>query len=203
MATSTAAPDAITLLKADHRRVDALFDQILATTGFEIADRKGALLREITAELSRHAAVEEQFLYPTIRTALPEGRDLEREAVDEHQQIKDTLHALRRLDPTSAEFDDRVKALVETVRHHVGEEEGDLLPRLAASVGEGRLRSIGIAMRTAKHVAPTRPHRHSPNRPPGNLVVGPLAGILDRGRDLAGGVAGIAGAVIGRVRRRS
>jgi hypothetical protein len=37
----------------------------------------------------------------------------------------------------------------------------------------------------AKKVAPTHPHPHAPNSPPGNLAVGPVLALVDRVRDAA------------------
>jgi len=53
-------PDAIALLKADHRKVEDLFEK------FEKArsDRKEALAKQICTELSVHATIEEEIFYP-------------------------------------------------------------------------------------------------------------------------------------------
>ena len=54
-------PDAIALIKQDHRHVEALFER------FEKArdeDRKKALAREICTELTIHAMIEEEIFYP-------------------------------------------------------------------------------------------------------------------------------------------
>ncbi len=46
------------------------------------------------------------------------------------------------------------------------------------------LEKMGTLLETAKTTAPTYPHSHSPNTPPGNLIVGPVAAFMDRLRDL-------------------
>jgi hypothetical protein len=45
------------------------------------------------------------------------------------------------------------------------------------------LNELGDAMATAKKTAPTRPHPRSPDEPPGNLVAGSGAALLDRAID--------------------
>lgn len=37
----------------------------------------------------------------------------------------------------------------------------------------------------AKDAAPTHPHPHAPDTPPGNVVLGPVAALVDRVRDAA------------------
>jgi hypothetical protein len=39
-------------------------------------------------------------------------------------------------------------------------------------------------MAAAKSTAPTRPHPHAPAAPPGNLLAGPVAAVVDRVRDV-------------------
>jgi len=56
--------DAIALLKADHRKVEDLFDEFEAAKG---AARKQALVEKICAELSAHTVIEEEIFYPACR----------------------------------------------------------------------------------------------------------------------------------------
>ena len=79
--------------------------------------------------------------------------------------------------------------LIENVRHHVEEEEHEFFPMVRDELGRNALGDLGDAMATAKKAAPTHPHPRSPDTPPGNLVVGPAAGIADRVGDTVSGVA--------------
>lgn len=174
------AADAITLLTEDHRRVDELFDEYRQASD---PDTKERLVRTLVSELSIHAAIEEQFLYPVVREVLPDGDELADESLDEHQQVKDVLAALERLGVESPEFEAKMDELIDDVRHHVSEEEQELFPKLRQAVGESRLVQMGRALAVGKAMAPTHPHPELPNRPPANLVVGPVAGVADRVRD--------------------
>lgn len=175
-----AAVDAITLLIEDHRRVDALFDEYRDATDSATKER---LVRTIISELSIHAAIEEQFLYPVVREVVSGGEELAEESLDEHQQVKDVLAALERLGVDDPEFEAQMNALIDDVRHHVGEEESELFPKLREAVSQEQLVQMGRALAAGKAMAPTRPHPELPNRPPANFVVGPVAGVADRVRD--------------------
>lgn len=49
------------------------------------------------------------------------------------------------------------------------------------------LNELGDKVRTAKKTAPTRPHPSAPDTPPGNKLLGPGVGLMDRARDLLTG----------------
>jgi hemerythrin superfamily protein len=173
--------DAISLTLQDHREVDALFSKYESLTGD--GRQKRDIVHQIIRELSIHAAIEEQFLYPTMRNNLPDGERLVQEAIQEHQEAKEVLNSLDRMTPDESGYDQRVRSLIQDVRHHVQEEEGELLPKLRAAVSQERLDQLGEAMESGKRLAPTRPHPRAPASPPGNLVAGPAAAALDRVRD--------------------
>ena len=69
---------------------------------------------------------------------------------------------------------------MESVRHHVEEEEKDLFPKVAKALGKPRLNELGDALEAAKKTAPTRPHPRMPDEPPGNILATPGAAIMDK-----------------------
>src|SRR5215210_6185213 len=95
MTDTTTQPDAIQLLTTDHGDVEAMFRQI---ESLPEGDARQNIVQDVIRELSVHAAIEEQVLYPTMRKALPDGETLVQEAIDEHQAVKETLAAIERAD---------------------------------------------------------------------------------------------------------
>jgi hemerythrin superfamily protein len=179
MTDTTTTPDAIQLLTADHTDVEQLFLQIESSPAGEAGDD---IVGNVVRELSVHAAIEEQVLYPAMRKALPDGETLVQEAIDEHQEVKETLAAIERA-TTAAERRRLLDGLIADVRHHVEEEETELFPKLRASVASQELQDMGTKLAAAKKVAPTHPHPNAPNTPPGNVVAGAAAAVMDRARD--------------------
>jgi hemerythrin-like domain-containing protein len=177
--SETTTQNAIELLTTDHAEVEEMFRQIESLA--EGAARSEAVAGVIR-ELSVHAAVEEQVLYPAMRKALPDGDHLVQEAIEEHQAVKESLAAIERAD-SPAERDPHLVSLIGTVRHHVDEEETELFPKLRASITTSELQDLGAQLASAKKLAPTHPHPHAPNTPPGNLVGGVAAGVMDKARD--------------------
>jgi len=171
----------IELLSQDHAEVDALFRQVDQASSPEQIEE---LSKQIVRELSVHAAVEEQFVYPTLRAKVDDGNDLADEAIDEHQDIKRNLADLEKLDAGSPEHRKTLDELIRNVRHHVEEEEGELFTELRAALDESTLEKLGTLCEQAKKVVPTHPHPLVPGTATAQLVAGPWASMVDRVRDL-------------------
>ncbi len=111
--------DAVSLLKADHRKVEALFES------FEKArdsDRKEKIVTQICTELTIHAMIEEEIFYPAC-TGQVKDDDLIDEAYVEHDGAKVLISELSKSDPGNEFYDAKVKVLSEMIKHHVKEEE--------------------------------------------------------------------------------
>lgn len=110
--------DAIALLKADHRKVEGLFEDFEKARG---PDRKQALARQICTELKVHTAIEEEIFYPAFRGKIEE--DILNEAWVEHDGAKVLVNDIEAGGPDDDYYDAKVKVLSEEIKHHVQEEE--------------------------------------------------------------------------------
>jgi hypothetical protein len=110
--------DAIALLKADHRKVEELFEKFENAKG---AAAKRNLVEQICTELSVHATIEEEIFYPACNGDVEE--DLLNEAYVEHDGAKVMIAELLGSDPSHEFYDAKVKVLAEEIKHHVKEEE--------------------------------------------------------------------------------
>jgi hemerythrin superfamily protein len=180
--------DAITMLKDDHHAVEKLFKRFEKAGDRAYVEKRDIVDRIIEA-LSIHAAIEEQLFYPVTRETVPETDDIVLESIEEHHVVKWLLSELETMDPRDERFDAKVTVLIENVRHHVEEEEQDYFPKVRDELGRNALSDLGDAMEAAREVAPTHPHPRSPQVPPGNLVIGTVAGAADRIGDTVSGVA--------------
>jgi hemerythrin superfamily protein len=171
-------PDAIVLLKNDHKTVEKLFKQF-EKAGDNAHKTKRDIVDKIIEELSIHAAIEEQHFYPTIREKAPDISDDVLEGLEEHHLVKWTLSELTNMSPQAERFDAKVTVLIEMVRHHVEEEEGDMFPKVREAMGRKDLQELGDTMEKAKAISPKLPHPKAPDTPPGNLIAGPTAAAVD------------------------
>jgi hemerythrin superfamily protein len=177
------AADAIALLKRDHRDVERLFKRF-EKAGDNARKEKGRLVASMIEALSRHAAIEEMVFYPAVRRGIPRQEPTVLEALEEHHVVKWLLSELEGMDSEAERFTAKVTVLIESVRHHVKEEEGDLFPKVRAKMARRELLDLGAALRAAKRRAPSHPHPRSPDTPPGNIVVGGAVAVMDKARDV-------------------
>ena len=116
--------DAITLLKSDHKAVAKLFREYKSAR----PARRSKIVARVIEELSIHAAIEEQVFYPAVREEVPDLEDDILESFEEHHVLKWTLAELSAIGPDDERYDAKVTVMMEQVRHHVAEEEGDWFP---------------------------------------------------------------------------
>ncbi|MHB8670298.1 MAG: hemerythrin domain-containing protein [Acidimicrobiales bacterium] len=162
--------DAITLLREDHKAVKRLFAR------FEKAHRAGnhkemgAAVQEMISELSRHASIEETVFYPAVRAAVPDASDELDESLEEHHIVKWTLSELDGMSPGQDRFVAKVTVLIESVQHHVEEEEGELFPMVRGAMGRKELADVGARLEQARRRAPRHPNPRAADEPPRRLA---------------------------------
>ena len=173
--------DPVKIIKQDHRTVKSLFRQ------FERADRradKQKLAEEIIEELSIHATIEEQLVYPLLREA---EKRLERpvlNALEEHHAAKLVLAELDKMKVDDERYDAKMHVVREAVEMHIDEEEETLLPRLDKILDDDMRSTLAEAMIAAKSSVPNHPHPAAPDTPPAGMIAGLVAKVMDAGKDM-------------------
>jgi hemerythrin superfamily protein len=170
-------PDVFAVLTEDHRKVESLFSQFEQT-----GDPETALA--ICRELTIHALVEEEMVYPVLANKV--GTRLADEARREHNEAKVLISQIEsgvgRGDDVSA----LVQQLQRDVQHHVHEEESELFPKMESefpkmtgTMGEEVVRrkeALQAQMREAEDVSqPPSSVGNKATTAPGS-VRGPAAG---------------------------
>lgn len=131
-------PDIVEVIKAQHRQVEELLDR--AQEGGPDA---GALLQQVSDLLLPHSQAEESFVYPTIRDRRQDQAEEVHDSVAEHQHIEGLLAELVQEGPDSPGYDGKLAGMVGELRHHVEEEEQDLLPVLEKSLSAEEREEMG------------------------------------------------------------
>ncbi len=173
--------DLVDVVIQDHRDVERAFGEY-EKGGLSDRQRR-ELVDHIITELVRHSVAEEQYLYPAARKALPNGDQIVDHEIREHAEAETVMKQLERAEPSDPEFDRLTRKLIADIRHHVEDEEADLLPLMRRSCSAEELVDLGNKIKSAKELAPTRPHPAAPDTPPANVVLDPGTGMIDRLRD--------------------
>ncbi len=139
--------NAIELLKADHKVVSGLFQKVDATEESE----HPALFEQIKAELEIHAHIEEAIFYPPlIEKGDKELSDLTKEGIEEHHEVKIFLREISALADETDKFEPKLTVLIENVKHHVMEEEGEMFKMVADQFDAAQLEEWGAQMEAEK-----------------------------------------------------
>ncbi len=176
--------DLLDLLEADHRQVELLlgeFDSVSPT-------RRKELFCQLTHELVRHEVAEELVVYPALRD-LPGGDRIADTRISEQAEAEERLAKMEKMDAESDGFARQVITLRSAVVTHAKAEETSAFTMLRDAVPAEQRVELGARYTKAKEAAPTHPHPHSPDTPPGNVVLGPVAALIDKMRDSAARVS--------------
>jgi hemerythrin superfamily protein len=121
--------DAVALLRADHAKVQALFDSFEKATKDSVKEK---LAQEICLELTVHTAIEEEIFYPAVREAIKDD-DMLDEAEVEHASAKELIAQIEGGSSSDDKWDAKVTVLGEYIRHHVKEEQNEMFPKAKKS----------------------------------------------------------------------
>jgi hemerythrin superfamily protein len=122
-------PNAVQMIRQDHRKVEGLFKK------FAQAKNNGARKRiadQVFQELEVHTTLEEEIFYPAVQKELGDEELIE-EAEKEHQHAKDIIEELKTMDGEDEQFAEKFSELVDCIKHHVEEEESEMLPKAEES----------------------------------------------------------------------
>ena len=140
--------NALVLLSNDHRAVEELFGRLSSARHVN----REETIERLILELSVHAEIEEEILYPAIRRNVEGGRRLAIHAEQEHQQVKQMLKQLSKMDPDSREAEALIEELHQDVQAHVAEEEAPygLFAQLRESLDDESLQELGSQVSEAR-----------------------------------------------------
>ena len=152
--------DAIVLLKKDHKEIRKFFRDF-ATAGPNATVQKGKLVERIITALTVHTYLENECMYPEVRTLLPDLDADILESYEEHHVADLLVTELASMKPDDERFDAKTTVLIESVEHHIREEEDDWFPRVRKELSRKQLQDIGSRMIELRKAAPTSPAQPS------------------------------------------
>jgi len=176
----TTGPNVVDLINREHRELLALCAE-LTGDGTDAARRR-TVAQVISAELSRHLSAEEQYLYPAVRSTVPDGDTMVAREITEDRALLESLRLLEAADDESRPA--RAEDVCRRLTRHSEALAGDLLPMLLQMAPVEDLIRLGNRVELAEEAAPTRPHPGTPARPPWNKVIDPAVAVVDKMRDM-------------------
>lgn len=171
-------PDIVDYLVDQHMQIRDLAYEVLRTGG----DRRREAFTSLVSLLSVHETAEEEVVHPAARGALAALQPLVDARLTEEREAKEMLQRLEDLDVEDPEFEPLFQQLRTAVISHALYEQRYELSRLRQHLPTAQRATMRGLAAAAERTAPTHPHP-SAQSATANMLVGPLASIVDRTRD--------------------
>lgn len=137
--------NAIRHLLKEHEEIGKLFNQFVEA-GDEAYKQKQTIAEKVIEEISMHARLEEEILFPAMEEkGGEEEKEMVQEGIEEHHVTRFMLDRLEKTSPEDETFNPKFKALMESTKHHFMEEERDIFPK-AKKLLKGELDRLGEEM---------------------------------------------------------
>ena len=143
--------DALTLLKDDHQKMRKLLSELESTTERGVKTRED-LYAQIKSELTVHEIIEEEIIYPALKDH-PQAKDIVLEAYEEHNVVDSIMGELERLPVDDETWGAKAMVMIENLRHHIEEEEGEMFPTARKVFEPEELTELGERMAERRRTA--------------------------------------------------
>jgi GH15 family glucan-1,4-alpha-glucosidase/hemerythrin-like domain-containing protein len=137
--------DVVDLIEQDHREVEQMFAEFKKSH-----DKSKAI--EICDELDRHTKAEDEAVYPVFEKELSNEKAKIDDAEDEHKEARQLIGRIRQTDD-EGHLVDLMNQLEQAIKHHVEEEESDMLPKARNELPAEELDELGDKFEEAKESA--------------------------------------------------
>ncbi|WP_329790888.1 hemerythrin domain-containing protein [Lentzea sp. DG1S-22] len=130
--------DVVDLIMQDHREVERLFDELK-----NHPEKRPLLTPVLCGLLVAHSRAEEAEVYPVAKDA--GGEDEVEHSQEEHAEAEQLLAKLLDTDYDSPQYEKALQDVVDSITHHVEEEEKTVLPGMRQRLSAERRHELGEA----------------------------------------------------------
>ncbi|CEJ46881.1 hemerythrin domain-containing protein [Umezakia ovalisporum] len=133
------------VIRMDHNKVNILFTELLQSNDPQkIQEYFGQIYKDLTA----HAEAEEEVVYPRVRSFY--GDSNTQELYDEQAQMKRLLEEIRAISPSTPEFKDKVRNLMDIVGDHIRQEESTMFASIRNNLSTQQTEELATQFKAAK-----------------------------------------------------
>ncbi|MBD2775117.1 hemerythrin domain-containing protein [Iningainema tapete] len=133
------------VIRLDHNKVNTLFTELLASND---PQKIQEYFGQIYKDLSVHAEAEEQVVYPAVRPFY--GQNDTQELYDEQAEMKKKLDQIKAISPSSSEFKDQIKKLMDAVGDHIRQEESTMFAAIRNNLSTEQSEQLATQFKAAK-----------------------------------------------------
>ncbi|WGV27973.1 hemerythrin domain-containing protein [Halotia branconii] len=133
------------VIRLDHNKVNILFTELLQSNDSQkIQEYFGQIYKDLTA----HAEAEEEVVYPRVRSFY--GENDTQELFNEQAQMKQELEQIKALNPSTSQFKDKVKQLMDAVGDHIRQEESTMFAAIRNNLSSDQTEQMATQFKAAK-----------------------------------------------------
>lgn len=133
------------VIRLDHNKVNTLFTELLASNNPQkIQEYFGQIYKDLTA----HAVAEEEVVYPRVRSFY--GASDTQELYDEQADMKRRLEEIKAIDPSSSQFKDKIRQLMDAVGDHIRQEESTMFAAIRNNLSSDESEQLATQFKAAK-----------------------------------------------------
>ncbi|MDF5730172.1 MAG: hemerythrin domain-containing protein [Rhizonema sp. PD38] len=132
-------------IRLDHAKVNTLFTELLASND---PQKIQEYFGQIYKDLSVHAEAEEQVVYPKVRPFY--GQHDTQELYDEQAEMKRILDEIKAINPSSSQFKDKIKQLMDVVGDHIRQEESTMFAAIRNNLSTEQSEQLATEFKAAK-----------------------------------------------------
>jgi hemerythrin superfamily protein len=133
------------LIRMDHAKVNTLFTELLASND---PQKIQEYFGQIYKDLSAHAEAEEEVVYPRVRSFY--GENDTQELYDEQAEMKWMLDEIKAIEPSSPQFKDKIKQLMDAVGDHIRQEESTMFAAIRNNLSTQECEQLSTEFKAAK-----------------------------------------------------
>ena len=133
------------LIRMDHAKVNTLFTELLQSND---PQKIQEYFGQIYKDLSAHAQAEEEVVYPRVRPFY--GQNDTQELYDEQAEMKQILDQIKAIDPSSPQFKERIKQLMDIVGDHIRQEESTMFAAIRNNLSTQESEQLSTQFKAAK-----------------------------------------------------
>jgi hemerythrin-like domain-containing protein len=142
--------DCLDLLIADHNRFRGTFARFKDAQEADDVEAMASLAELLADDLVIHTTIEEEIFYPAVHDLSEEIGETVDEGLQEHHVGDVLVEEIKALTPGDDEWVAKMTVLVESVEHHVDEEESELFPSVRSATEPDLRQELGQRMDTRR-----------------------------------------------------
>ncbi len=125
--------DCLDLLIADHNRFRGIFSRFRDAHEADDVAEMASLASRLFRDLEIHTSIEEEVFYPAIHDLSEEIGETVDEGLQEHHVADVLVAEMKALQPGVDDWVAKMSVLIESVEHHIDEEEQELFPSVRSA----------------------------------------------------------------------